>query len=227
MTGWEPALEHGLTPRLDDRVLDFLNKRTGTIAFSGLRRALGAHPESLTRALRRLERGGAVRRDDSGYSLTVPGPDPGPSPEAVSARAVATVQLPPAVSRDTLFGILAGRWSGPLRWVGVYDRPGDPWLAWSLDETPGHVLLSVKKGTLRVLVDLPRDNAEGVRLEGAADDLLLRILERLKNARDPGPASATALARGGGTGAYDVLWNLSLPSAPRVDMEGALGPSAS
>jgi hypothetical protein len=227
MSSWPSPLDSGPAPRLDDRVLEFLTKRSGTIAFSGLRRALGAHPESLTRALRRLEREGAVRREDGGYALTVPGPDPGPAPETLKARSVATVQLPPGVDRDSLFAILAGRWSGPLRWVGVYDRPGDPWLAWSLDGAPGHVLLSVRKGSLRILVDRPREASDGERLERAADDLLLRILERMKSVRPSGATGFTTFDQDDSAARLGALWDPALPSALWVDMGEGVGPSAS
>ena len=56
--------------RLDDRVLVALEEMNGRIAFSGLRRTLGAHPESLSRALRRLEREGLIERSEQGYRST-------------------------------------------------------------------------------------------------------------------------------------------------------------
>ncbi|MCI4317072.1 MAG: GntR family transcriptional regulator, partial [Thermoplasmata archaeon] len=60
-------------PRLDDRVRELLGNIGGRLAFNGLRRALGVHPESLTRALRRLEREGVVQRRADGYVLADPG----------------------------------------------------------------------------------------------------------------------------------------------------------
>ncbi|MCI4366784.1 MAG: hypothetical protein L3K08_03420, partial [Thermoplasmata archaeon] len=57
------------TGPLDDRVVRTLAERPGHHAFNGLRRALAAHPESLTRSLRRLERDGMIARDSHGYFL--------------------------------------------------------------------------------------------------------------------------------------------------------------
>lgn len=225
MSEWSTLAASAPEPRLDERVLDLLSRSSGTLAFNGLRRALGAHPESLSRALRRLEREGTVRHEPKGYTLTVPGPDPGPGPQRLQGRTVANLQLPPGVERDTLFGALAGRWSGALRWVGVFDRPGDPWLAWSLDGTTGHVLLSVKKGALRILVDQPRSEPDGGALERAAGDLLLRVLERLRDLRPPTGSTATTFAMDASPVPFVDWW--SAPSAVGVDMEGALRPSAS
>ena len=70
-------------PRLDDRIVELLQREPGALAFTGLRRTLEAHPESLVRALRRLERLGVVARGERGYELVgeseaaSPTPDPG------------------------------------------------------------------------------------------------------------------------------------------------------
>ncbi|MCI4338635.1 MAG: hypothetical protein L3J72_04970, partial [Thermoplasmata archaeon] len=66
-SGPEPAL--AIEPRLDDRVLAILGGAPGEITFNGIRRALDAHPESLTRSLKRLSREGRVLRHPTGYRL--------------------------------------------------------------------------------------------------------------------------------------------------------------
>ncbi|HEV2429432.1 MAG TPA: hypothetical protein VGV64_06280 [Thermoplasmata archaeon] len=175
----------GREPRLDDRVLELLSEGSGRIAFNGLRRALGVHPESLSRALRRLERDGSVRREEGGYALKEPIAS---SPTAGdSVRLLAEIQLPRDARSPAIVDRLAGRWLGPLRWLGVFDTPGDPRLVWSFEGGPGHVQLSVRDGTLRLLVDAPGEPVEG--LERAAFELLGKALEGLRSA--PRPRSAT------------------------------------
>ncbi|HUI38119.1 MAG TPA: MarR family transcriptional regulator [Thermoplasmata archaeon] len=175
-------------PRVDDRVLEMLSESGAHIAFSGLRRALRVHPESLTRALRRLERNGAVVRSEDGYALREPTPPHRGGPS--EARTVASVELPPGTQSDNVRGRIAGRWFGRLRWVGVYERPGDPWLVWSIEGEPGTVMLSVRPGTLRVLSDAPSAAAD--RADRAAYDLLQRALELLREGpRDRATAVAT------------------------------------
>lgn len=166
---WEPS------GRLDDRVVSVLAVQDGHLAFNGLRRRLGGvHPESLSRALRRLERDGAVVRAAGAYSLAEPVQREANRPRR-EAHLLATVGLPDGVTRETVFGAVAGRWFGQLRWVGVYERATDPWLVWTVEGEGGEVALSLRRGALRVLVD-PDD----ARLKVAGRELLRAVLERLR-----------------------------------------------
>lgn len=173
-------------PRLDERVLGLLAEHAGRIAFNGLRRSLAAHPESLSRSLRRLERDGLVVREDGGYALREPVPDRpsnGRGDRMETGRTVATVALPPGFGTEEVLGALVGRWFGRLRWVGIYENPGEPSLVWSVDGHEGHVLLNARRGTLRVSVDRPREDAESTALEEAAQELLVYSLPRIRRAR--------------------------------------------
>ncbi len=174
MTGWEE--EPHRASRVDDRVLEVLSERAGRVAFSGLRRALGVHPESLTRALRRLEREGTVTRTEGGYALKEP--IPGNHEGTVRPRTVASVQLPPGALADDIRGRLAGRWFGSLRWVGIHEHPGDPWLVWSTEDRGVHVMLAIHRGVLRVMSDAPAGRA--AREDGAAYELLARAVDRIR-----------------------------------------------
>lgn len=182
-------------PRVDDRVIELLSERSGRIAFGGLRRALGVHPESLTRALRRLEREGVIRRFDGGYELADAPGRQGEPPLAVRTRPLASVELPPGATREEVFGRLSGRWFGALRWVGVFEHPGDPWLVWSVEGVRGHIVLSVKEGYLRVMVE--GTAPEGASLDDASYELLghaLSVLRLRGRPRDlpPGVARLSA-----------------------------------
>lgn len=163
--------------------MELLAEHPGRLAFSGLRRTLGAHPESLTRALRRLERDGRVTHDSDGYTLRLDGAVPVAPRSAAPARpsrTIASVRVPPGVSADAVLGALAGRWFGPLRWVGVYEVPGEPLLVWSVSGTDGHVLLSTRRGQLRVAIDSPSDGEAVAEIEAAAQRLLAHALPRLR-----------------------------------------------
>lgn len=165
--------------------MELLAEHPGRLAFNGLRRTLRAHPESLSRALRRLERDGRVTHDSDGYTLRLDGLVPiGPrrANEPGAPRTIATVRIPPGVQSDAVLGSLAGRWFGPLRWVGVYEHPGEPTLVWSVSGSDGHVLLSARRGQLRVAVDPPEDATAGAAVESAAQELLAHALPRLRPA---------------------------------------------
>jgi hypothetical protein len=147
------ALAGGADPRLDDRVLELLAGHRGEFAFSGLRRTLGAHPESLTRALRRLQRRGEIEHSPSGYRIRPEGlleatAERPLDRDVPAVRTVAEVRLFPPPEEPEVLGRLAGHWFGTLRWVGVYERPEGSQLVWSRADGPGRILLTYRRGQL-------------------------------------------------------------------------------
>jgi hypothetical protein len=172
---WADRAEEG---PLDDRVVEFLQERPGRVAFNGLRRALDAHPESLVRSLRRLERHGVVRHETDGYGL-VDRPNGVAVPSTPRTRPFAEVTLAPGYSRTELFGRLAGRWFGPLRWVGIFEPPDGPWLVWSVEGTRSQVRLGIRRGRLTLAVDHPAATAPDARAEDAARRLLGHAVDAL------------------------------------------------
>ncbi len=171
--------------RLDDRVIVALQELHGRIAFSGLRRALGAHPEALARSLRRLERAGRVERSEDGYRALTPDRPPDPT-LAADLHPVARVELPIGTTRESVLGRLSGRWFGTLRWVGVIDAPRGRLLAWARRDGSGYVLLGVRAGRLEVLVPGDGGPGETSESEDAAYEVLAHALEALR----PGPSPA-------------------------------------
>jgi len=164
---------------LDERVLSTLQGLPGRIAFSGLRRVLHAHPESLSRSLRRLEREGLVERSADGYRAlgdAVKGPE-GPTTEL---RPIARVDLPPGALPESVLGRLSGRWFGSLRWVGVVDRPSGRLLAWARRDGVGYVLLGIERGVLRVYVREESSGDDVTEAEESAYELLGHAVEALR-----------------------------------------------
>jgi DNA-binding transcriptional ArsR family regulator len=174
---------------LDERILATLEGLPGRVAFSGLRRVLGAHPESLARALRRLEREGLVERVDGGYRALAERPR---TVEDLTSelRSIASVDLPAGAPSETLLGRLAGRWFGSLRWVGVVERPDGRLLAWARRDGSGYVLLGVDRGHLRVFVPGSPEADDLAETEDAAYELLVHAVDAVR----PGPPSAGGAA---------------------------------
>jgi DNA-binding Lrp family transcriptional regulator len=170
--------EAHFTGRLDDRVLGVLQDLPGRIAFSGLRRSLRAHPESLARALRRLEREGLVERTAEGYRAISAPTGSGDALEGM--HHVAEVALPPGASTDAVLRRLSGRWFGSLRWMGEVERPPDRFLAWAHRDGTGTVLLGRAGSTLRIYTTVrPELGAEG-DAEDAAYELLVALADVLR-----------------------------------------------
>lgn len=114
---------------------------------------------------------GVLQRGSGGYALSE-APDPtADEPAIVPPRLIASVEIPAGQTGDLILGQLAGRWFGGLRWVGVYDHPGDPWLVWSVEGSRGHVLASVRGRMFQVSVDGDVDDPAGVLVE-AGHELL-------------------------------------------------------
>jgi hypothetical protein len=173
--------------RLDDRVLETLQSLPGRLAFSGLRRVLGAHPESLARALVRLEREGLVERADEGYRALAPAP-PLDAPAPDELRSIARVELPPNVDPGSLLGRLAGRWFGSLRWVGTIERPSERLLAWARRDGSGLALLGLGSGVLTVYVPGGTSSDDPAESEEAAYELLFHAAEAVRPPGEPAAA---------------------------------------
>jgi hypothetical protein len=181
---------------LDERVVSALHGLSGRVAFSGLRRVLQAHPESLARSLRRLEREGLVEKIDGTYRIRDDGQAPPADPELST---IAHVELPTGAEPEGLLGHLAGRWFGSLRWVGVLDRPGGPLLAWARRDGPGLVLLGREGSQLTVYVPEQERTADPHGAEDAAYDLLLHATEALRPL-----GRSFGLAAGGSVRAFEL-----------------------
>jgi DNA-binding Lrp family transcriptional regulator len=173
--------------RLDDRVIVALQELHGRIACRGLRRALGAHPEALSRSLRRLEREGLVERSEAGYRALTPEQPPDPALTG-DLHPIARVELPMGTTRDSVLGRLSGRWFGSLRWVGVIDAPRGRLLAWARRDGSGYVLLGVRSGRLEVFVPGDSGPGETSEAEEAAYEVLGHALEALR----PGASTSGA-----------------------------------
>lgn len=198
-------------PRLDERVRDLLSEIPGAVAFQGLRRTLNVHPESLSRALRRLEREGAVERTGDGYRLANASPvasadvaplSPSPGTHGPLPRwdrsAAPHWSSPPQVelrlSRGEdaahLMQRLAGHWFGAFRWVGSYQEGRASTLLW-VSRAGTELLGLVLEGDLLRIYEQPLGIAKSATLAPpapgdravAAYELLQHVLTVIRGAR--------------------------------------------
>jgi DNA-binding Lrp family transcriptional regulator len=210
-----PHDEPAFLGRLDDRVLELLHGLPGRIAFSGLRRSLGAHPESLARALRRLEREGLVDRSAAGYrALDLPVGTP--IDPVGQLRQVAEIGIPPGLDDRLLLRRLTGRWFGSLRWMGIVERENDRLLAWAHRDGSGTVLLGARQGTIRLFATTTGPFVDEQESDDAAYELLVAVADalrestgRLDGGAAPGPPRATFRAEARAGDAFARLWQNS------------------
>ena len=165
----EPSVHETLDLREHDRdVLEFLSQDPSSqVAFQGIRRRLGIHPEQLSRALHRLADDGLVEHTEHGYratakALTVLGPDAlTRTPEGLT---VLETYLPADVEIRSLVTALQGRWFGPLRWFGFSEDEGELRLWWSTEDNEIQLEVRLHEAQLRISAHIGSRN----RLDEAA-----------------------------------------------------------
>src|SRR6267143_5368526 len=105
--------------------------------FDGLRRITGAHPETLSRALERLEEDGMVVRSPDGYSTTDKAKGAVPlRPAFDSGKRVPILRtfLPYGASAGVIVSALKGRWFDRMRWVGMAESEDGVVMKWVTDD---------------------------------------------------------------------------------------------
>ncbi len=139
----------------DREVLEFLSHDPDShVAFQGLRRRLGIHPEQLSRALHRLADSELVERTDLGYrvtprALSVMSPSAFPSVE--QGVTILQTYLPADLDLRALVQRVHGSWIGPLRWYGLSESADGLRLAWALEDDSIRLETLIRPGHLAVI----------------------------------------------------------------------------
>ena len=155
-TSVDPAARESLDElREHDReVLEFLSQDPSSqVAFQGLRRRLGIHPEQLSRALHRLAEDNLVEHTDLGYRVTSRAMHV-LSPEHLQSEepgiTILQTYLPANLDLRGLVQGLRGAWIGPLRWYGLSEFADGMRLAWALEDDSIRIETFVRPGQLVV-----------------------------------------------------------------------------
>jgi hypothetical protein len=138
----------------DREVLEFLSQDPSTqVAFQGLRRRLGIHPEQLSRALHRLADDNLVEHTDLGYRVTSRAMQvlsPGSLPSEEPGITILQTYLPANLDLRALVQALRGAWVGPLRWYGLSEFADGMRLAWALEDDSIRLETFIRPGQLVV-----------------------------------------------------------------------------
>lgn len=159
-TSVDPLAEENLQElREHDReVLEFLSKDPAAqVAFQGIRRRMGIHPEQLSRALHRLAEDDLVQKTEVGYRVTSKALSIFSPKEWSSDRPGATVlqtYLPADVDVRALVASLRGSWIGPLRWYGLVESGEELRLSWALEDESIQLDVRIHAGQLTIMANV-------------------------------------------------------------------------
>ncbi len=132
-------------------ILDFIgSEQLEAFTFDGLRRGLSIHPETLSRALDRLEEGGVVRKTSEGYAVMEErGGVVRAAHEGETVQLLQTL-LPAGFKPESLLPRLNGSWFGSLRWLGLSRTRDELALNWITESGGVMVKARFLAGTLMV-----------------------------------------------------------------------------
>jgi len=139
----------------DREVLEFLSRDpSAQVAFQGIRRRLGIHPEQLSRALHRLADDELVQKTDLGYRVTRKALGIMSPREWTSDTPGVTIlqtYLPADLDLRALVASLRGTWVGPLRWYSFSESPEELRLSWALEDESIQLETRLRAGQLAVV----------------------------------------------------------------------------
>ena len=188
----------GETPAVSSRDADVVRaieeEELSVFTFDGLRRITGAHPETLSRSLGRLEDDGLVVRSPDGYSVTDKAKESfAARPAYGGARRVPILHtfLPYEASARTIVSALKGRWFDTIRWVGMAEADDGLVMKWVTEDGTATIDARFSAGQLDIdaKVDEEADLPKAVR---AAHQLVGRISRLYAS---PRPTAKPALMR--------------------------------
>ena len=183
-----------VSPRDAEVVRTIEEEELSVFTFDGLRRITGAHPETLSRSLGRLEDDGLVVRSPEGYSVTDKAKESfAPRPAYGGARKVPILHtfLPYDASAKTIVSALKGRWFDTLRWVGMAEADDSLVMKWVTEDGTATIDARFSAGQLDIDAKVAKD-ADLPKAIRAAHQLIGRISRLYAS---PRPAAKPALMR--------------------------------
>ena len=183
-----------VSPRDAEVVRAIEEEELTVFTFDGLRRITGAHPETLSRSLERLEDGGLVVRSPEGYSVTDKAKESfAARPAYGGAKKVPILHtfLPYEASVKTIVLALKGRWFDTIRWVGMAEADDGLVMKWVTEDGTATIDARFSAGQLDIDAKVANE-ADLPKAIRAAHQLLGRISRLYAS---PRPGARPALMR--------------------------------
>lgn len=183
-----------VSPRDAEVVRTIEEEELTVFTFDGLRRITGAHPETLSRSLDRLEDGGIVVRSPEGYTITDKAKESfAARPAYGGARKVPILHtfLPYEASAKTIVSALKGRWFDTIRWVGMAEADDGLVMKWVTEDGTATIDVRLSAGQLDIDAKVAKE-ADLPKAVRAAHQLMGRISRLYAS---PRPGARPALMR--------------------------------
>ena len=197
----EGAEIHGRAPSISDRDAEVIHRieQEGltVFTFDGIRRLTGAHPETLSRIMGRLEEQGVIVRDPEGYAMSERARGQmtmGPAYLGGAHIPLLHTMLPYDVEPSRFVQSLKGRWFDRLRWVGISQGEDEATLKWVTEDGAAQIDARFARGQLDIEARV-RDGADISTVVKAAHQLMSRV-SRLYSATRPRSRLMFTLATG-------------------------------
>ena len=163
----EPIPGRDPLPTRDEELLQAIaDEGLTSFTFDGVRRISGAHPETLSRSLQRLEEGLVLERTHDGYRLTELGREKHAyRPAAAERTQILRTYLPVGATAQSVVSLLRGKWFDRMRWVGMSDLEDGILMKWVSEKGTVIVDVRVWSGQMEVVARVKDDGelAEAVR----------------------------------------------------------------
>ena len=166
----------------DWQVLDAFQDLQSNLAFQGLKRKLGMHQETLSRALHRLESDHLVERTEDGYRLTRRGSEilnVTLRAESKKGNKVLETYLPTDVPTSEVISRLKYSWFSTLRWLGYSENENESILTWLTEDGSTQVRACFKGN--RLLIEIVPDSEKSNLAIKSAHELISRIIREYRS----------------------------------------------
>jgi hypothetical protein len=156
-------------------------------SFDGIKRKLGMHQETLSRALSRLGFLGFIEKTAEGYQVIETGKVMNLLTPAKSESSTLLIQtlLPQDIDIHNIISNLKGRWFANLRWFGLSNTEIGITLKWLVDGSKVQIDAIFSDGSLNIEAELQSDGnlAGAIRASHKVMEYIMRIYSRQTGAQ--------------------------------------------